>query len=167
MNLFSIARHLLIESGSEQGPVQQVSRTVMGLLLSTPLAFTYLVSSAQGLAETPYLIPVVLAARLILFAPLLLCTAVRPEGRRTAKPGDETAPLRSYYQIYLGLSIAAVLELGRQIETLRSARFEGGSKGAFVKVAEALNADPAVSALGYDLIIAGLSLGLSSLATRM
>ena len=121
-----------------------------------PIAFMVTVLNASSTVGTNMLIPLVLLTRVLLFAPYLVAHL----GIRRADPHARMEN-RTHVSV-LDSSIAAVLLVGWQSYLVfgDNRGQNGKSFKLVVDIINALGESSAVAALGWDLLIAGASLGV-------
>jgi hypothetical protein len=120
--------------------------------LQCAVALTYLgvVAAAPYSVATRYFFPVLFATRILLFAPYQAVGPVQQKSRSgQVHPGRPGSLTKEYGWFFALVLVGGVLM--QLAQTARTSRFAG--------ILAALNCNPAVSALGYDVLI-----GLASVA---
>lgn len=144
VNLFFVALLLLPEDEKEVGKAPVRAPPVMEAKASWAVvaAYSVCVIASPYAAETPWLLPLILAARLLLFVPLLL-----------AQNGlSSWGPSRRPLQVVLSMTIT---RWGHKWAA------NPGSTVAFIgEIVNGLMVHPAVASLGCDWILYLLSAGL-------
>lgn len=127
------------------------------LLLASTILFTLALHSAPFYSQSPpdhrshlFFIPLILTIRLLIFLPFLLFSyTTTPTPTSSAFLGSRPSPAQ---QAYLVLGISYLFEASRLASFVR-----GEESFSMWVVMKSINLDPAVSALGYDLVLAWVS----------
>jgi hypothetical protein len=151
-NLF-LLRMIFREEKQEDQPIPTAATLYPAAVsLQCAVALTYLgvVAAAPYSVATRYFFPVLFATRILLFAPYQALSLVQQESRsEQVHPGRTGSLMKEYGWFFAPVLVGGVLM--QLAQTARTSRFAG--------ILAALNCNPAVSALGYDILI-----GLASIA---
>ena len=118
-------------------------------LLCLTAAYIGCLVIAPRFAEVIWLIPIILVARVLLLAPLFLCSGQRGDDSNVDKAQDYEVGARNTQVL-----IAAFALLPTVWQVSKLVQDHSSLKG----IIEALFSHPAVSALGYDLVLCLVSL---------
>jgi len=157
-NVFLLAS--LLNSDPVQGAQQTRKRSLnirpgrKYLQFAVSLSYLGILAAAPASVGTPLFFSLLFATRFLLFTPYLI---LRPSASSEQGQNRPSMRLRSDW---VQSPIAVVLAVGAVLQVVQTSRTNG-----LLAVLSALNDNPAVGALGYDLIVGVLSLALFILLT--
>lgn len=149
-NLFLLG--MILREEEEDQPIATATLYPVTMSLQCAVALTYLgvVAAAPYSVATRYFFPVLFATRILLFAPYQALGPVRRESRsEQVHPGRLGSLMKGYSWFFALVLVGGVLTQLAQT----------GRTNSLACTLAALNCNPAVSALGYDVLI-----GMASIA---